>query len=297
MARSQQGTRQKVTDLEVMQSIVDRLQPRISELSAAWHSARPFPYIVVDDFLPTDFGLRLLEAFPSPAEEEWQDTTYRHQRNKLSRETAFPEPIDLFFRLTAWPRFRDHLSAITGIADLLDDPDLVGGGCHQILAGGFLDVHVDFNLHPKTKLHRRLNLLVYLNQDWSEEWGGSLELWDMENQALVEKVPPIFNRAVLFETSEVSYHGHPHPLKTPDSVTRKSLAVYYYTRTPGTTSSAPEHNTVYRQTTGLQGYLKTTSSSLAAASERLRSEGGVATTRDVGRKIIRKLRGLPQENR
>ncbi len=88
----------------------------------------------------------------------------------------------------------DLVSDIVGIAGLLHDPALVGGGLHQILPGGFLDVHTDYNFHPQTKLHRRLNLLLYMNKDWKREYEGYLELWDMDAKKQIEDIAPAFNR-------------------------------------------------------------------------------------------------------
>lgn len=168
---------------------------------------------------------------------------------------------------------------------------------HQILRGGFLDVHVDFNRHPETKLHRRLNLLLYVNKDWKPEYEGYLELWDMKAKRRVENIAPSFNRAVLFETSEVSFHGHPRPLNCPPEITRKSLAVYYFTQTREASSLSPEHNTLYRQTLGLAGYVKTFRAALKAGAERLREQGGAGPV--AGRmlkRLGRALKGLPPEN-
>ena len=277
-------------------SLVERWRPMVPALATWWKWAAPFPFIVIDDFLPPDLADGLLEHFPVLDTPGWDATTYVHQKKKLTLTEKFPEPISEFFKLTASEPFRDFISAVTGIPKILDDPELVGGGCHQIVRDGFLDVHVDFNFHPTTGLHRRLNLLMYLNKDWDSEWGGCLELWDMTGKQKVHDVSPIFNRAVLFETSEVSYHGHPTPLNSPADVTRKSLAVYYYTvdRDDG---SAVKHNTLYRQTTGTRGLVKTASSGFSAIRERISSQGGVGVVREIERKVARKFRGLPPENR
>lgn len=125
--------------------------------------------------------------------------------------------------------FLEFLSNLTGIENLIPDPFFDGGGCHQIQPGGLLKIHADFNKHPKTKLDRRLNVLVYLNEDWHEEYGGHFELWDKEMKESKKKILPLFNRMALFSTTSTSYHGHPNPLTCPPDRTRKSLALYYYT--------------------------------------------------------------------
>lgn len=125
--------------------------------------------------------------------------------------------------------FLDFLSKITGIENLIADSYFEGGGMHQIRRGGKLKIHADFNRHPRYDLDRRLNALLYLNPDWQEEYGGNLELWDRHMTSCVVRIAPLFNRFVVFATTDFTYHGHPDPLTCPEDVTRKSLALYYYT--------------------------------------------------------------------
>src|SRR5581483_6543461 len=112
---------------------------------------------------------------------------------------------------------------------LIPDPYFTGGGLHQIERGGYLKIHADFDRHEKLGLQRRLNVLVYLNRDWDESYGGALELWDRAMTHPVVRVLPVFNRCVVFSTTDQSYHGHPEPLTCPPDRRRRSLALYYYT--------------------------------------------------------------------
>ena len=125
--------------------------------------------------------------------------------------------------------FLKFLESLTGIEGLISDPYYVGGGIHETKKGGFLKVHTDFNYHKKLKLDRRVNLLLYLNSDWKEEYGGHLELWDKDMLSCKRKVLPVINRMAIFSTTDFSYHGHPEPLSCPDNRSRRSLALYYYT--------------------------------------------------------------------
>ena len=275
---------------------LERLAARADAYAREWSSKTPFRYLVMDDFLAPEDAEAILAAYPQPDLEHWNHPTYVHQKKKFTLTSDFPRPIDDFFALTAAPEFLDLMTRITGIEALLPDPELVGGGLHQTIRGGFLNVHVDYNFHPKTKLHRRLNLLVYMNKDWRDEWEGALELWDMERKVQLERVLPEFNRGVIFETNEVSFHGHPKPLKTPADVARKSLAVYYYTTTRDDGMLAPEHNTLSRQTEGLGGYVKTSVAAAEAAVERARGQGLGAVVKDLANKLDRKLKGTPRKS-
>lgn len=133
---------------------------------------------------------------------------------------------------------------MTGIQGLIPDPYFLGGGFHQTTNGGKLDVHTDFNLHKELTLERRINVLIYLNRDWREEYGGCLELWNSGMRECVRKIAPEFNRTVVFSTTESSWHGHPEPVQHPDALPRRSIALYYYTSTWDKDSRA--HTTQFR---------------------------------------------------
>jgi len=280
-----------------VESAIARVESRKYELRQKWLNGEPFHYFFVDDFLPRELAENLLACYPSP-DQNWTKTTYAHQSNKYHVQSGFPEPIKEYFDLVAMPKFLKLVSEITGIDDLISDPSLFGGGLHQTFPGGFLDVHIDYNIHPETKLYRRLNLLIYLNKNWEREYEGYIELWDMENRKLLENIAPIFNRAVMFATNEISYHGHPVPLKCPPPMTRKSLAVYYYSKERDDQyRSAAEHNTIYNQTSGFQGYIKTFRSSCRAFVERLGQESPGELCGRLMKKCYRKMTKMPPENK
>lgn len=277
------------------EEILASLGGRASALRERWQSAKPFHYVVIDDFLPPAVASAIHDCYPMPDIEGWDKKTYTHQKKKFSMRTGFPAPIDDFFRLSATDEFKSWLTAVTSVEKLIDDPELLGGGLHEILRGGFLDVHVDYNFHPRTKLHRRINVLLYMNRDWQPDYEGYLQLWDMTANRRVEDVAPIYNRAVIFETNEVSFHGHPVPLNSPQNRTRNSLALYYYTKDRETVVA--EHNTLYKQTSGVRGRAKTLISSLQALSERVSDQGALNLAVDIKKKLSRRLRGLPPENK
>ena len=157
-----------------------------------------------------------------------------------------PANIDTILNTFNSSKFISFLEVLTSIHGLIPDPHFVGSGFQQVMNGGKLGIHVDFNFHKGLNLYRRLNVLIYFNKNWKEEYGGHLELWDREMQKCVKTIPPIFNRCVVFETSSFSWHGHPDPIRVPEGVTRKSIVLYYYTSNQGL-QDAEAHWTRHRE--------------------------------------------------
>jgi hypothetical protein len=202
------------------------------ELSETYNSARPFPHIVIDDFLPREILDLCLEKFPSnlSADDEYFEREQERYKAQFNPDALVDPLRRLFYSFNSKPFIR-VLENITGIKGLIPDPYFLGAGFHEIGQGGHLSVHVDFNHHKPMNLERRINLLIYLNKDWEKEYGGQLELWNIDMSKCEQSVVPIFNRCVIFSTSSGSYHGNPHAVAHPDGVTRKSIALYYYTST------------------------------------------------------------------
>jgi Rps23 Pro-64 3,4-dihydroxylase Tpa1-like proline 4-hydroxylase len=248
----------------------EQLQANKETLKKDWNSKKPFRYICFENFFYNDKAERILQTYPNVAEGTWDGTTYIHQKNKFQQSKFASGSIfqSVFNELNS-QQFLDYLSELTGIEKLVADDKLFGGGLHQSITGAFLNVHVDYNFHPETKYHRRLNVLVYMNKDWKDEYEGHLQLWDMDKKVMLEKIAPQFNRMVMFETNEISFHGHPDPLKTPHGISRKSLATYYYTADRSADEIAGDHNTLYVNTQGVSGKLKTVKSGIKALLERL----------------------------
>jgi hypothetical protein len=202
-----------------------------SRLAGQYRSASPFPHIWIDSFLDPDIVRRVVSEFPGPGDTEW--IQYKHyNENKLgkSKREEFPALIGRLVDDLNSPAFVSVLAEITGIPGLMPDPMLEGGGMHQTESGGFLNVHADFTMHHyHPRWRRRCNLIIYLNEGWRPEWGGDLELWSRDMSACVTRISPVINRAVVFNTDETSFHGYPDPIRCPPDVTRKSLALYYFT--------------------------------------------------------------------
>lgn len=249
---------------------IDKLKAEKSRLNEEWNTKSPFRYLYYDGFFFDHKAEQILEQYPDVTQGVWDGTTYIHQKNKFT-QTRFPanSVLNEAFEELNSVEFRNYLTELTGIRDLEGDEKLFGGGLHQSLTGAFLNVHVDYNYHPDTKFHRRLNVLVYMNKDWKDEYEGHLQLWDMQKKVMLENIAPVFNRMAMFETNEISYHGHPVPLKTPHHISRKSLATYYYSKERPTSEITSDHNTIYVNTEGAVGNVKTLKSGFKALLERL----------------------------
>ena len=227
-----------------------RLQSDTDTLAREFHEAEPFRHVVIPDFFAADAAQRLLDDFPG-----FEDRFATGETGDVGRKAARRDVRDISdaYRevddLLQTPEFLNLMSDITGIPDLLYDSEYHGGGTHENVDGASLYTHVDFNYHPKG-WHRRLNLIVYLSPEWEEEWGGSLELhsnpWEPWDDS-AKPVPTKFNHAVIFETSERSWHGFPR-IQLPEDrrhLTRKSFAIYLYTKERPADQTAASHSTIY----------------------------------------------------
>jgi Rps23 Pro-64 3,4-dihydroxylase Tpa1-like proline 4-hydroxylase len=214
-------------------------------------AGRPYPHIVIDDFLPEEVLDSVLAEFPRPEDADWIKFDSATERKLATKEESAmgPNTRALLAELNS-SAFVDFLERLTGIEGLIPDPHFEGGGLHQIEPGGHLKVHADFNRHPRLHLERRLNVLIYLNRDWRDEYGGAFELWNAEMTVCEAKVMPHFNRCVIFSTTSTSYHGHPEPLASPEGETRKSIALYYYSRDRPRNEVAAAHNTLFKARPG-----------------------------------------------
>lgn len=209
---------------------VEKLNSRVEADALAFQNAAPFRHIAIDDLLLPEKTGELKSAFPAEEWEGWADRDNEHQRKKMScRDSAtIPEPINrLIFELNSGP-FISWLEKLTKIPNIIPDPHLDGGGLHMTLPGGFLTPHTDFHLLNGRLLYRRINLLLYFNDGWSESNQGMLELWDKKEDAVKREILPEFGKCVIFNTDNESIHGFSKPVV---GRPRCSVAMYYYTAT------------------------------------------------------------------
>ncbi|MAV58463.1 MAG: proline hydroxylase [Candidatus Marinimicrobia bacterium] len=217
---------------------IKKLETYIEKYSVNFRNNKPFSHVIIDDFLEEEHINFLSDNFPSKNHQIWLDWKKRspNQYGKLGPGNSekfhlLNEHLQLALIEFNSSKFISFLEKMTSIERLIPDPYFTGGGFHQILKGGFLDVHTDFNYYKRLNLFRRINVLIYINEKWLPEYNGELELWSGNKQTgrCELKIEPIKNRCVIFNTNKSSFHGHPSEWNAPDEITRRSLALYYYT--------------------------------------------------------------------
>jgi Rps23 Pro-64 3,4-dihydroxylase Tpa1-like proline 4-hydroxylase len=215
--------------------------------------AEPYPHAVIDGLFDLWVLETILSEFPGPRDRRWtlHDTPEEIKLQSKDDSELSPFTRHFLYVLNSAPFLR-FLETLTGISNLIGDPHFEGGGLHQIVRGGKLGIHADFNKHLLYRLDRRLNMLIYLNKNWEEEYGGYFEMWDRSMTTMMKNVAPLFGRTVIFTTSRYSYHGHPEPLTCPPGTTRKSLALYYYSNggVPDEAGSSVRHSTLFQARPG-----------------------------------------------
>lgn len=223
---------------------------RIAEHRRAFLAAQPFPHVVIEDFLAADVAAALLAEFPAFERGNSVGDDGEHGgKSTVDRVRGLGPGYRRLDEAIKHADFLRVIGAITGIDHLLYDPWYLGGGTHENRDGMSLDAHVDFNYHPSERWHRRLNLIVYLNPLWEPRWGGNLELFrdPLADSVPVRSIAPMFNRCVIFETSERSWHAFNRITLPPAhaSITRRSVALYFYTKDRPVEETAPRHTTLY----------------------------------------------------
>lgn len=213
----------------------------IESVAQQFRSGNPYPHVVLDNFIDhrlAEFVISEVKnnvtwyssASPDSPDERFKyfsPLNTKESIDDLNRKCPITFSIMTLFKSQ---QFLDYLSYITGIDNLLADSGFTGSGLHKTCNGGKLNLHIDFSQNWNTNLHRRVNFLLYLNKEWKDEYNGHLELWNTSPWRCEQKIAPIFNRAVIFNTTRSTFHGHPAPLNCPQNVERHSIALYYYTK-------------------------------------------------------------------
>lgn len=234
-----------------LESLVNHeILARSGDIAARFAPREPFRHVSIDQFLEPGFADRLLAEFPS-----FERGNARNEAGELGNKSTVERVQELgtaykeLDELVKSQAFLDLIGRLTGIDNLIYDPWYFGGGTHENREGQDLDPHVDFNRHPVENWHRRLNLIIYLNREWEDAWGGSLEIHSdpRSDDNEIRQITPLFNRCVIFETTETSWHGFSR-ITLPESrklASRRSIALYFYTKDRPAEELADAHSTIY----------------------------------------------------
>lgn len=256
---------------------LEKWESQLEELNSSYMQARPYPHIQLENFLEESVARKAMHDFPGVTDAGWIHYVHvnekKHGLNKMDRLPPFIREVISELNTDSFCSF---LSRLTGIPDLKSDDMLEGGGLHQSGRGGYLNIHADFTVHPhKRHWRRRVNLLVYLNEDWKPEYRGELELWEKDMSKCAQKILPIFNRAVIFNTDEDSYHGLPDPIQCPEEMTRKSIALYYFTEEKNALPKKRSTNYKSRPGDGIKSVFIWLDKKMVAAYSSLKSTLGI----------------------
>jgi hypothetical protein len=217
--------------MDIFSPLLDSLPDLAKQNRSSYNKALPFKHAVFDNLIPDEVLGGVLEEFEQSDRSEWIGLDEEKVSDKKSIAPAHwlmgPMTNDLF-GLFRTPQFIEFMEELTGIKGLLADPHMLGGGWHETLPGGMLELHTDFSWNPRVRLYRRLNILLYLNRDWKEEYNGHLELWDAGFQRQA-RILPTWNRFVVCNVTGQTVHGFPEPIRCPNGMTRKTIAFWLYT--------------------------------------------------------------------
>ena len=209
------------------------LESYIRKKKYTYHSGKPYPHIVIKNYFDQNFLSKVLDEFPNLSKISSSKNYNNKNEIKFSnnKKKNFKKNTKILFKFLNSKLFLNFVQNLASINEkLLPDFELNGGGLHEIKRGGVLKIHTDFNKHPYKNIDRRINVLIYLNKQWKKNYGGNLELWNKSMKKCVKKIAPNFNTMVIFSTNDFTNHGHPNPLKCPETISRKSIATYYFSK-------------------------------------------------------------------
>ena len=225
---------------------------KLTSIKTAYENGTPIEHIYIHNFFSNEELKSILEEWPSLDDTRWSSLKRMVDYgvgNKLEiskLDLMGPHTQQILLRLLSEP-FIKSLEYLTGIKNLKSDIELYGGGLVYTPSGGFLKVHADFNYYDKIKMYRRINIIIYLNEEWEESWNGNLEFWS-EDMQKVKSYPPNLNTAILFHVHDKAFHGYPDTIKCPDTMGRKSINLYYYTTENDSFQDKNPHKTIWKET-------------------------------------------------
>lgn len=218
----------------------------LAKLNDEFVGTPPFPMIVLDDFLPEDLCKAMATETHDIPSHEWSEFTRKnsHMQECINMDVC-PVARDYFVAHMHSQAGMQWMTKLTGIADLIPDPYLVGAGYSRSYNGDFLGIHTDFNWNESLKLHRMLSLILYIEPDWKEEYGGDIIFKDFNNKKVIQRIPPKFNRCVIWRHHKRGFHGYPEPITCPDDISRKTFRLFYYVSNATHNTQDLPHRSLY----------------------------------------------------
>ena len=215
------------------------------QLNDTFVGTPPYPMITLDNFLPNDYAKKLQKECESIPDHYWTKFTRRgsYMEECINMDVA-PVANEFVNQMHSQAGML-WISKVTGIKDLIPDPYLVGGGYSRSYRDCTLKIHTDFNWNDTLKCHRMLSLIVYLNEDWKEEYGGHLQFNDFKNKTAIQRVAPLFNRVVLWRYHKKGFHGFPDPIKCPENYSRNTFRLFFYVSNATYDSADLPHRSLY----------------------------------------------------
>lgn len=213
--------------MEIINHLRDNFN-NVEKLNNTFVGTPPFPMIVLDNFLPTNFILNLNEECVSIPNQYWSEFTRKGSYMKECKQMQVAPVAFNFVNEMHSALGMEWLAQVTGIKDLIPDPYLIGAGYSRSWNGDSLQLHTDFNWNDQLKLHRILSFIIYLNPNWKEEWGGALEFTDFNREKTIQKIPSIFNRAIIWRYHKRGFHGYPEPINCPKDQSRNTFRLFFY---------------------------------------------------------------------
>lgn len=197
------------------------------KLKSDFLNGEPYESLVIDNFLNLSYAEKIYDLFPNNYENWYKYENPVEVKYAYDNINVLPDDLKNYFYYLSCDKLVDIISKITDINDLEHDECLHGAGLHSHPKYGRLNIHLDYEKHPYSGKERRINIILFLSKDWDESWNGANELWDKNVTKCIKSTPIKFNRAIIFKTNDISWHGVPEKIMCPEDVFRKSLAYYY----------------------------------------------------------------------
>lgn len=215
------------------------------DLQRVYRSHPSYSKLEIKNFLPIDVVQSMsaeLDQIPLESCKKFtRKDSCMYEYNNLDDTPIQDEVVHALHSST----FLKWLQAVTDTVDLIPDPHLIGAGYSKAYTGDSLKIHTDFNWNNQLRLHRRLSVIIYLNEEWNESWGGNLDFYDTDRENVLSRVIPRAGNMVVWSYNNLAYHGYPEPMTNPKGTCRKNLRLFYYVSNASHNNIVQPHRSLY----------------------------------------------------